>query len=104
MLRIGTALSWRERHDPKPAPLAFVSAQCPPLLSATTRGPGRKGGDSPIIDYVDDWPGWKMRIDRFAFGDTPKRAAAVLHSAGLLLSTFITHRRRLLIQYCGVAG
>lgn len=48
---------------------------------------------SPIIDYVDDWP-WKMRTDRF----TRLRAAAVLHSARLLLSTFITHRRRLLIR------
>lgn len=55
---------------------------------------------SPVIDYIDDWPGWKIRIDRF----TRLRAAAVLHSARLLLSTFITHRRRLLIRYCGQAG
>lgn len=30
-------------------------------------GPERKGeeSESPIIDYADDWPGWKMRSDRF---------------------------------------
>ncbi|KAG5306920.1 SAMD5 protein, partial [Acromyrmex insinuator] len=52
------------------------------------------------IDYIDDWSRWKMRTDRFM----RLRAAAVLHSAWLLLSTFITHWRRLLIRYCGPAG
>ncbi|CAL1686744.1 unnamed protein product [Lasius platythorax] len=78
----------------------------PAVIVDATRDADPRGKEerAPIIDYVDDWPGWKMRIDRFTSGDAPKRATTVLHSARLLLSTFITHRRRLLIQYCGVAG
>lgn len=34
-------------------------------------------------------------IDSLVSDDAPKRSAAVLHSGRLLLSTFITHRRRL---------
>lgn len=92
----------QEYHGPKPFRRScFRAAQCRPLpsLSARCGASERKGGASPIIDYADDWPGWKIRTDRFA-RDAPK-SRAVLHSAQLLLSTFITHRRRLLIRYCG---
>lgn len=98
MLRVGTALTAGGNVGTSNFRIRTMSA----VVDARTREESRR--ESPIIDYVDDWPGWKMRIDRFASGDTPKRAAAVLHSARLLLSTFITHPRRLLIQYCGVAG